>query len=163
MSSRNDDSAGTAAAFGIILAGLYFLAIAAAVFIALMAFVLTLFSIMAWNRPLRVHKIVITPEEARGFVWRGVIGLFAAPLILVLCQMFFHWPINWDFLLVFLIGGYCIGSIGIEMLLGKEKREGPLVEYLPSEKAETLAPVHAPAPPREPFRFASWDDEKDVS
>lgn len=162
MSSRNDDTSGMAVAIGLVAAGMYFLAIAAAVFFAVVALVLTVFSIMAWNKPLRVHKMIITPQEARGFVRRGLIGFFAAPILLVFCQKFFGWHINWDYLLAFEIGGYCIGSIGVGMLLGEEAAsDRPLIEYLPPEQnAEPPAPVNPPVIQREPFRFASWDDEE---
>lgn len=161
MSSKNDDTAGFATALALVAAGMYFLAIAAAIFFAIVALVLTVLSIMAWNRPLRVHKIIITPREARGFVWRGVTGLFAAPLLLAACQKLLGWHINWDYLLVFDIVGYCIGSIGVGMLLGEEASDRPLIEYLPPEpKDQAATPVDPAVAQREPFRFASWDDEE---
>lgn len=162
MSSRNDDTSGMAAALGLVFAGLYFLAVVVAILFAIVALVLTVLSIMAWYRPLRVHKIVITPREARGFVWRGLIGLFAVPILLALCQEIFGSHINWEYLLVFEILGYCIGSIGVGMLLGEEAgSERPLIEYMPpAPKAEPLTPANPPVVQPEPFRFASWDDEE---
>ncbi|MGZ2439390.1 hypothetical protein [Sinorhizobium medicae] len=162
MSSNNNDNSGAAMAIGVVVAAAYVMAIAFAVVIVVLAIVLTIIAFMAWNRPLRVGKMVITPAEARQFVWRGWIGFWALPFALALGNIFLGWPINWDYLFYYMLAGYCAGSIGIEMLFGDEERQGPLVEYLPPQPQIPPPPKQPelPAPRREPFRFASWDDEE---
>jgi hypothetical protein len=165
MSSNNNDNSGAAMAIGVVVAVAYFMAMVFAVVVVVIAIVLTIFAFMAWNRPLRVGKVVITPREARQFVWRGVVGFWVLPLLLALGNIFLGWTINFDYLFYYMLVGYCAGSIGVEALFADEQQQGPLVEYLPPEPQITPLPKQPelpelPAPPREPFRFASWDDEE---
>jgi hypothetical protein len=162
MSSNNNDNSGAAMVIGLVVAAAYVMAMAFAIVIVVITIVLTIAAFMAWNRPLRVGKVVITPAEARQFVWRGWIGSWGLPLALLLANIFLGWTINWNYLFYYILAGYCAGSIGIEMLFGDEQQQGPLVEYLPPEPQITPPPKQPelPAPPREPFRFASWNDEE---
>lgn len=161
-SNNNNDSSGIAIVFGLLAAAAYVLLIAAAVFVMVTTVVLTIIAIMAWNRPLRFHKWVITPAEARDFIKRGLVGAYVLPMLLAAGDLLFGWNINWNYLFYFMLGGYCAGSVGLEMLFGDEEREGPLFEYLPPQQ-DVLPPPPAraslPAPKPEPFRFAEWDDE----
>lgn len=59
------------------------------------------------------------------------------------------------------VGGYTLGSIGVEIMIANNEAASPSVTYIPPQP-ELPPPSRPalPAPPREPFRYASWDDEE---
>lgn len=164
-SSNNNDNSGIAIAIGLIVAAAYALAIFFVALMVILAVVFTVIAIAAWKRPLRIGKWVVTPAEAHDFVNRGLYGMWGLPLAAALCDIFFETRLisaeHWHY---WMIAGYTLGSVGVEMLLDSdgEREPGPLIEYLPPQQQMRElppAPKSLPAPAKEPFRFASWDDE----
>lgn len=122
--------------------------------IALTAY-MTVISLFCWNKPQIIHGELITVEEARGFILRGLLGAFLA---FVATQFFFKQPLTEDEVFFAMLMGYIAASLGIEILTELDRQEKekqappPTVEYLP--------PIEQPKavdPP--PFKFASWEDE----
>ncbi|WP_208180032.1 hypothetical protein J4T85_019515 [Sinorhizobium medicae] len=161
MASSNNDNSGAAIVMVLFMLAAYMLLIIAAIFVSAMAILFTVLSIMAWRQPIRFVNDTITPQEAHAFVRRGLMGAWIAPLLIGVGGLAIEIAINWDYVLFYIWGGYCAGSVGMVLLLGEQSDPGrPLVEYLPPqpEPSSRSAPQSLPAPPREPFRFASWDD-----
>lgn len=162
MASKNDDSSGLAiaAAFVCAIAIAMFLIVAAV--LSFLAFVFTVLSLLAWNERLTIGRFTIEPEEARAFIQRGLIGMVLLPLFALFCQVLFQIPINGQAWPYIILGGYVLGSVGIEILMAEQAQNAPPTITLPSRPAEpphstVLPPPSAPAP----FRYASWDDEEE--
>lgn len=156
MSQNNDNSAAMGFAFvGAILA---FALLFIFAFLAFIAFGLTILALLAWNEPFRMGKITIEPHEARAFVGRGLIGAVVLPVFVVFTSILFGVPINDDYWLYFVIGGYVGGSIGVEMLSAEDNPQNisPIVPPMPNRLPPSPDPVQRP-----PFQFASWDDEEE--
>lgn len=163
MSGRNSETDGfvIVLAFlgaGIILMGYVLFAVA-----TLLTIVFTLIAFVAWFRPLTLFGETLTPQEARWFVYRGLIGMIGLPAFALFCQALFQLHLNDKLWSVFILAGYMGGSLGIEILkaIVEEKKQTLAAEILPPS-----APVNEPAPtpaPREaePFQYASWDDEEE--
>lgn len=95
MASNNNSGAG--AAVGLVMAGIAIVALAVFAFLAFLAFILTFVSFLAWNKPLRLGKWVVTPEEAHGFVARGIIGAIGLPAFCVFVEVFLGVQFNWHY------------------------------------------------------------------
>ena len=67
----------------------------------------------------------------------------------------------WMFLGYLLIGGYTLGSVGIEILTADDEPPAAAPDHTPPPALPTPADK-APAPTA-PFRFATWDDEEKPS
>jgi hypothetical protein len=70
-SNGKDESSLLVTIFAFIGAALLTMALVVAAVAAFAALVLTVLSIFAWNRPLRIGRLIIEPEEARSFIKRG--------------------------------------------------------------------------------------------
>ena len=144
MSSNNDD-AETAAA--LLLGPLCILAAFFAVLLTPICLLVLIFGpISLWR------GCTITPEEAWGFIVRGIVGAVLVPLFAMFCAILFHFRIvdeAWPYLL---LTGYTFGSVIVGIFVEKER-----------EKAAAALPPPAPVqqllPPQEPFRFADWKDD----
>ncbi|WP_223479033.1 hypothetical protein [Oricola indica] len=136
--------------------------------LSLLAGVLTMLSLLAWNDDLEVFGYTIDRDGARLFIGRGVIGMIALPGFIAFCGLLygFSMPEGWPALMLI---GYVLGSAGIEVFLHCTGGSStPLVyqdhyaNVLPPPASPP--PVHQqallPAPRGEPFRYASWDDEE---
>lgn len=181
MSQRNGtDSTGFALAVVVAVVGLAMLAIFALA--AFAALVLSILCIFAWNKPLTIGDLTLEPHSARAFVFRGLFGTITVPIFMLFASALFQTefdPELWPYLL---IGGYTIGSVGIEILNAEE--DGPAQEVLPPlpvppprpvpqatnhpcgharcplyEATRGYAPTDAAPPPRQ-FQYADWDDEE---
>lgn len=161
MSNQNNEANG--AVVGLVLIGAAMWMMFALIF-AIASFAAVIFTILAffaWNKPLTIFGQTIHPHEARAFVGRGLIGMILLPVFVIFaCAMFKVGLTNevWPYLLG---GGYTLGSVGIEFLMAKAAEER-------AANATYIPPAPAPLPPqkkpaqqaREPFTFASWDDEE---
>lgn len=163
MSSNNNNSAastGIAIVFGLFAA----IAMFAFAFFAFVAFVLTILAICAWNKPLHIGgKLSIQPEEARSFVWRGLMGMWMLPAFVLFVNVFLGVHINWGYLPHLMVFGYVAGSLGLEMMMADDGSDHSHAE--PRQHHEVLPPQpsqrNLPAAPRESFSYASWDDEEE--
>jgi hypothetical protein len=174
MSSKNNDEMTGIFMVIALIGGMVYVAILAVGFlvilgIAVVTLVFTILSLIAWNRPVRAFGQVITPEEARRFIKRGLHGLWMFPYALLLLDYFTSLRINWDWLWVYLATGYVLGSVGMELIPTHDENGQPLIEILPPDyqpprQEVLLPPAREPRPTPElepePFRFASWDDEE---
>ena len=160
MSSNSNNSAevtGFAFVIAIIgIAGMFLFALA-----AFAALVLSVIAFFAWNKPLRLGKHTLMPEEARAFVRNGLIGAALAPVFCLFLELMFGIRINSDYLPQIVLGGYTLGSLGVEFLFEEEQQAAQAHDIVPLERLPAASPpqrMERPAPV-EPFRFASWDDE----
>ena len=158
MSSKSNDEN---AAIGVVVAVIAFAALFFFALLAFVALVFTVLALLAWKKPLRLGSIVITPDEAHAVVGRGLIGMALAPTFWAFCCILFGLPFEGDYLGYLLIGGYTLGSVGIEILSGDD--EPPAAAPVPTPPPALPAPADKAPPPPEPFRFASWDDEEKPS
>lgn len=160
MSQRNDETAGFAMAMGLIggVALLFFLMVFAIA--SFLAFVFTIISLCAWNKPLHLGEYVVTPDTARAFVYRGLAGAVIAPTFWLFCCLIFQMPFQGEYLHFVVLAGYVVGSIGIEALGEFDQARGPEITR-PTVGKEVGASRALPAPPKEAFRYATWDDEEE--
>ena len=163
MASNNNDNSGAAAIIGFALAVVGAIAIFIFAVLAFIAFVLTILAIFAWNSPLTIGKWTLYPEEARSFVWRGIAGAAFIPAFALFVSVVFDVPIDWQYLNYMLLGGYVLGSIGVEIMAASEdETAAPPAAYMPPSQQLPAPPRQSlPAPQAESCRFASWDDEEE--
>lgn len=189
MSQQNNNSAGMGLAVVATVLGL--LALAFALVAAFITFVLTIICALVWEsgKPFRCGSLHITPDEARLFIVRGLAGAFLVPAFALFCVVVTATPIRDDAWLYLVLGGYIIGSLGMEWLdsQGEESPALPQVEIVPPpaqlpppaaeasrEGRVTYRRYDSPEPrcpavekfdptlnPKREFRFASWDDEEE--
>lgn len=168
MSSQNDNS-GAYTGIAFVAVGVYFAALFLFAVAAFLSFVLTILSLLAWRKPLRLSKdIVITPEEAHGFVKRGIIGAVAAPFFAAFAGILLDFNIHENQWIYVILGGYVGGSLILEMMIQshKEKEEQAKAAMLMMMPPQPPLPVQNQRPARrerapQEFRFASWDDEEE--
>jgi len=166
MANNNDNS-------GAILILAFFGAVATILFLAVAAIagfitvVLTILSLCAWRHEIRLGSHIITPAEARSFIGRGIVGTVMAPLFVLFCEFLFEVRFDWgQYGFYVLFSGYILGSTGIEFLRAKAQEEEELrARMYPSARTVSPPPQQQPqrglpAPPAEPFRYASWDDDE---
>lgn len=160
QNNQNDASAG----IGLVFAGIGILALVAFAAFAFIAFALTALAIFAWNKPRRLgRKIVIQPEEARAFVFRGLVGMGLVPAFVFFVNVFQNVHIEWQYLSHMMVFGYVAGSLGIEVLMADQSDAAESDETRQVQQVTPLQPeqrVLRPIEP-EPFRYASWEDEEE--
>ncbi|OLP58344.1 hypothetical protein BJF93_07015 [Xaviernesmea oryzae] len=171
MSSQNNNA--ETAGLGI---GFAFIAIAALLVFALASFlamILTLIALCAWFRPITIAGATIEPEEARWFVYRGLIGIVTLPAFAAFSSLLFQSPFDWSRWLVYLmIGGYVGGSLGIALLRGEEQQPTEITAMPASIPPQLPKPTPKPKPQMPdpdrpecrdcPFTFANWDDREEA-
>lgn len=157
--SNNNDNSGAIFGLAMICAAFWFLAIAAYAIACFIAAILTILSIVAWHRTVRIGSFVFHPHEARQFVLCGVIGAIGLPVFVILCTALFDFAVRDEWWFYIVTGGYAFGAIGLSILLQENGER--IIE--PLEGDSILPPPPAPQlPPArpEPFHYASWDDEE---
>lgn len=154
-----------AVAASIAFAAIVVIAYAVAIIVALFAFVAFAWSLvccLAWRRPLHIGWLYVDPVNARAFVLRGLFGAVALPAFLLGCDLVLEMPVNWSYFPHLAVGGYTLLSAGLEYLVSRGM-QSPYVAPTWDAPALPAARVHtleiAPSR-REPFKFASWDDEE---
>lgn len=162
MSSRNNDNT-AGSGFAIVAGIIAVIGIALLAALAFLCFVLTILCLIAWNKPLSIGRLTLEPQDARAFVGRGLMGMSMLPAFVSFCSLLFGLHINWSYLPYFMVGGYAIGSLGVEFLLQQQVSAATPPEPLPPP-AQITQEQHRTidAQPREtqPFQFATWDDEE---
>lgn len=157
--SQNDNNSSANNAVGMGLALIAVLMLVAFYLLMFVAFVLSIICFFAWNKPVRIGKHVLMPEEARSFVKRGLAGAFLFPAFIIFLEVFFGIRVNGDYLMHIVMGGYMLGSVGYEMFIGGGNDEQVPAQTIIPPNQQIAPPPSPPAPPRPPFRFASWNDE----
>jgi hypothetical protein len=156
MSSQNNNEMnGIVVAFVFIGVAIAMAAAIIAVIVCFITFVFTILALIAWNRPLRLGKHILTPAEARSFVYRGLAGAVLVPAFAIFCEVFFNVFIPGEALPYLIAFGYVAGSLGIEWLMAQNADAQAPIDVTPPPPA---APPSLPAP-RQPFEYARWDDE----
>lgn len=160
MSSQNNENANVATGAAIVAAGLYILALLLFFVLAILVFVFTVLAIWAWHEPRTIGRTTITPDEARSFVYWGLIGAGVAPLLVVMMAAALGERFDPDILIHSPWVGYVLGATLQSYIAHQEQEERKnAVEEVEvvQPASRTLAPVPSQA---EPFRYASWDDEE---
>lgn len=158
-SNNNNDNSGMAMAFGIVVACAYAMVVFFFFIAMFVAFLLTIGCLFAWNRPRSFGRFTLMPADARSFVRRGLAGAFLLPAFLILLEVLFGLRINGDYLMHIVIGGYVLGSLGVEYLMAQMQEQTPTQQTFIPPSQQVAPPPQAQQPPAQPFRFASWNDE----
>ena len=140
---------------GMVIVTLFMILAALAAFVTL---ILTIMCIIAWNKPLTIGRMTITPEEARAFIARGILGAILAPTFTYFCLLLFQSDTQVDYWGYVVLGGYVMGSLVLECIIqeAREKAQAEAQEHLSHLMPP---PAMRQEPPRRPFEYASWDDE----
>lgn len=157
MSNNNDQQ--TAMAFFFASAALAVIVVIVVLYVlsCFLAVILTILSLLAWSEPLRLGPYVIEPHEARGFIVAGCIGAVGVPVFAVFAAWLLNARIEDEWFFYLATGGYAFASIGFGLVLGALEAEAQQVE----QSNTIIPPAPMPQlPPRESYRFASWDDEE---
>lgn len=136
--------------------------IAAIFFFALFAFaalVMTCICFFAWNSPITIGTWTLEPDEARGFVYRGLAGAVLLAAFAVFAAIMFEIRITDEAVPYILLIGYTLGSLGLEIAMAQDDSQPAPPNQTIIPPGQRIAPPQESAPPRVPFRFASWDDE----
>lgn len=165
MSNRenNNEVDSIVVVFALLGAAAVIIAIAFYVLLCFAAFVLTVLCLCAWDRPIRLCGAVLTPEEARAFVYRGCCGAFIVPAFALLCAFALGAKLSVEALPHLAAFGYAGGAVLLPLLIEEGQAEGePAAPALPVARlSPPEAPPPAPVPTPAPFRYASWDDEEE--
>lgn len=161
MSQRNDESSAMATGMALVIVGIAMLAMALFAILAFITLILSIACLLAWEKPLRIGKLTLEPEEARLFVYRGLGGAAIVPVFIAFCQLLLGLEINWDYWPYFLMVGYIAGSLVAEIVMASDDNAAvnDPAPALPMEK--TPPPKIAHTHSGEEFRFASWEDKEE--
>ena len=173
MSGRSDDNSGVSMAGGLLLVFVMLVGLVLFAVIGFITFFFTIVSLIALFRPVRLGKYVVEAEEGKTFLKRGLAGAFLVPAFAFFCCVIFGLRIRPEFWNWLVIGGYCLGSLGVSTVEAIEAQNAEeqartaelLLPPTPAQRAVD-APEGNPSPSRSksasPFRFASWDDEEEL-
>lgn len=159
MSSNNNNEVnGLIFIMAMLVAGAILLGVVIYIVIATITLGLSIISLFALWKPLKLGKETITPQEARWFLIRGIIGFYVFPLFVSVLANIMKWRIEADWSIHIMIVGYIIGSLGIEFVLAKLNEE----DEEPSKGNVTVIAPPQPQqePPRATFEYARWDDDE---
>ena len=168
--SNNNDNSGAILAFAVVATVAYMaiaLIFAAAAFLSLC---MTGLAIAAWHKPITVFGQEITPQEAREFVARGLIGAVLLPAFVLFASSMFQVGIRQDILLYTPLAGYAFGSLVVGHWIEQAKQEEVartahlqlMVPPQPPIRTIDAEAVEQPRAEPAPFRFASWYDEEEL-
>lgn len=164
--SNNNDGGGCGLlilllAFGYILLWIIFaVAVAAYAVMCFWAIILTLISLVAWNRPRRFFHLGITPYQARAMVCFGIVGTILLPAFGLFCEYLFEFRIDprWWFYLC--LGGYAWGCVGFSRTQTFRADE---IEYFYLREQPALpAPDRPQLPGPKTFEYADWQDPQEL-
>lgn len=168
MASNNNEGGGLFLLLALVIFILYAIFLFLFTAGAFLAVIFTILSVLAWNNPLNLFGYVIEPREARAFVGRGIVGMILLPLFALFSGWFLEFSVDDESWFYLLVGGYVLGSVGIEYQRAKNGEDGLVVRDYPTLPAQP--PVLAlPSnrtrkeitPEDADFEFATWDDEED--
>ncbi len=159
MSSKNDDDS-SAAAF--LMAGAAMVAIALFAVLAFAALIMTVLCFIAWNRQISIGDWELNPDEARAFIFRGIIGAILAPAFIGFCDIVFELQANWSYWPYFVGVGYVLASMGVYIITEADDTTGSNPVDITPPRIPTAPPKGLPRPDAPPFRYASWDDEEET-
>lgn len=156
--NNNNEISGAAIVFAFVGAMVMMLIVFVYLLFAFIALVATILCLFAWNSPLHLGSTIITPEEARRFVYGGLIGAGLLPAFCVFAAIMFDIRIEDAWVPHILVAGYTLGSVGWQYLEAQANEAQGQQTIIPPNQ-QIAPPPQQPEPPRVPFRFASWDDE----
>lgn len=161
MSQNNNEVNGISIAMALVCVTALFMGIIIYVLLAALTLGLSIFCLFALWKPRRFFNETVTPSEARWFIGRGIIGWFAFPAILLALANSFDVRVEEDWLIHIMIGGYIIGALGGEYVIAKMKEaqgEPETIDVPPPPRS--IQPRPQIEKPKQPFEFATWDDEE---
>lgn len=169
MSSQNDETKAMGMAIAIVIAAFYAIFIVAALALLFICFALTIACLFAWNKPLKLGKDVLMPEDARAYIKRGLHGAYLLPAFCIFLEIAFNVRINGEYLPHIIVAGYALGSLGVELWYADQMQNGGSSPTI-IPPGQQIAPHALPSQPdavshnataseAAPFRYASWDDE----
>ncbi|ACB83243.1 conserved hypothetical protein [Methylorubrum populi BJ001] len=179
--SNNNDNGGAIMVFAVFITMATFMVALVFAILTFLSIAATGICLSAWNKPVRFFGHTITPQQAREFVARGVLGAILVPCFALFASGLFGFRINPDYWLFLPLGGYAFGSLVIGYEIEKARAEAAqqaaaMQALLPPEQpARPVRTIEAkpfitpvsdeesqPQPQPEPFRFATWDDEEEL-
>jgi hypothetical protein len=161
--SNNNENNDAAVGVAAVLACVGF---AFAILFALFIFVslaLTIPCLLAWNKPKEFGRFKFYPYNARAYVERGYLGGCLAPIFAWFASTMFNVPLNDEYLVWIVLGGYALGSLGFELFWSDEEANiPPAPAQVPPPQASQQSALPAPqAHVQTEFKFATWDDEEE--
>ncbi|UIN35502.1 hypothetical protein [Methylobacterium oryzae] len=166
QNGKSNEFAFTLALIG---AAIYVIAAFILTFALFASLCLTVLCLFAWNKPLRLFGHILTPEEAREFVGRGILGMVLIPSFILFATIILRIPISDDVWPFLIFGSYTVGSLSLAFDERDDNDDTSQLQLLKGSDitsaqaaADTeyqIAPVKPAAPP---FRFATWDDEEEL-
>lgn len=179
--SNNNDNGGAILIIAIVVTMATFMVAFVFAILTFLSIAVTGICLSAWNKPVTFFGHTITPQEAREFVGRGLLGAILVPCFALFASGLFGFRINPDYWLFLPLGGYAFGSLVIGYEIEKAKAQAAQQEAAmqallpPAQPARPVRTIEAkpfmppvpteempPEPQPEPFRFASWDDEEEL-
>jgi hypothetical protein len=159
--SQNNNSEGMG--FALVLAALGVAALFIFAVLAFLSLSVTVLCLIAWNKPLTIGTLSITPTDARGFVGTGLVFSFLLPCFALFCALVFNVQIVPDYWPHIILAGYTLGSLGYAWNLEEEaKAAAAAAPVMPVQTAQIAPPPRANDGAREAdgpaFRYAEWDD-----
>jgi hypothetical protein len=158
--NNNSEVNGMIFVIAILGAGFIFLAGFLAILLALFSAFMTVIALWAWNKPRVFMKQVILPKEARLYVWSGIAGSLILPMLVVIASGYMDFTVPDDYMPLIAILGYSLAANGVAMTLAK-------IDEASQDDSQTIdvTPTVVPPPPqlekpKQPFEFATWDDEE---
>ena len=132
------------------------------------AIIMTLISLVAWNRPIRFFHYGITPYQARGIISFGIVGAILVPAFALYCEWLFTFTLPSDVWFHLVFGGYTCGALNfadehefasheVDQFHQRELEWEARFERLIEHKAQEMAALPAP---QKKFEYAEWEDAK---
>lgn len=158
MDSKQNENLGLA----IVIVALGFIGMFVFALLAFLAIILTLVAFYSWNKPRKFGSVTIEPKDAREFVFGGIAGAFLVGVFVQFAAALWDLQIDWDQVGGYIVfGGYIIGSFLPSLAQANEQQAPPEDVPVPFQRLPPPAPEQPERPERDPFRFASWDDEEE--
>lgn len=160
MSQNNSETNGMIFVMAILGVGFIFMAGILAVLLALFSAFMTGVALWAWNKPRIFMKQVILPKEARLYVYSGLAGSLILPMLVAIASSYMDFMVADEYVLLIVILGYSLASNGVAMIMAKiEEANGTDTQTI-DVTATQVPPQPMIEKPRQPFEFATWDDEE---
>jgi hypothetical protein len=160
--NNNSEMNGMIFLMAILGAGFIFMAGILAVLLALFSAFMTVIALWAWNNPRVFMKQVILPKEARLYVWSGILGSLILPMLIVIASGYMQFTVPDDYMPLIAIVGYSLAANGIAIILAKIDEANAIdaqtIDAMPPP--QSIQPRPQIEKPKQPFEFATWDDEE---
>ncbi|MCT4654405.1 MAG: hypothetical protein N4A65_01210 [Cohaesibacter sp.] len=160
MSSNNNEMTGIGMGLALVGGALFFAGLVIFAVFTFLACIITVWSLLAWNKPVGIGQWVCEPYEARAFIGGGVGGIIVIPIFVVFCEALLGFQVEQKYWPYIFIASYDIGAFGLVSIVSESQTEAAN-QGLTLPSAATSRSHELP-PPSNTFDYASWDDEEEL-